>query len=76
MTEHITIWILTPGGLKETTGEDSIFYTYRFIAGSLKGCKGAVNKRLLSHVCRNGYQKIITNPLEAYAWECLINAEQ
>lgn len=66
-------WILAPDSLREITRESEISYTYRFIAGSLNGCIGVVSKRFLSYACELGYQEIITNPLEAYAWECVIN---
>lgn len=68
MPNH-NIWILDTSNLRETTGEDKMSYSYRFIAGPLKGCDGAINKNFLSYACQLGDLKIITNPLEAYAWE-------
>lgn len=69
------MWILCQGCLKEITGEDETFFLYEIIAGNNTGGIGAVNKRLLKHVCQNGIQKIINNPLEAYAWECVIKSD-
>lgn len=66
-------WILQPSRLAEVTGQAGPFYSYRVIAGGF--ANGQINKRFLDIQVEEGWARITHNPLEAYAWQCLLEAE-
>jgi hypothetical protein len=67
-------WILQLSRISEVTGESELFYQYRVLSG--RTGVGRINKIYLKRQIEIGRAEIITNPLEAYAWEVMIREEE